>query len=133
MRSFQPPAETRFYAGVDLHARSLFLSILDRDGPDIPGCKGGAEASAARDVHEIPRWNRRRRTLVSTRSDSVKAYLVVTGLLFGLLAFAHLLLTILEWPRLADPWFVLQGPGIGVAAATLCFWAWRLLRASARP
>ena len=32
MRCFQPPAATRFYAGVDLHARSLFLSILDRDG-----------------------------------------------------------------------------------------------------
>jgi transposase len=32
MRCFQPPADSRFYAGVDLHARSLFLSILDRDG-----------------------------------------------------------------------------------------------------
>src|SRR2546423_3239064 len=34
MRCFQPPADTRFYAGVDLHARSLFLSILDRDGQE---------------------------------------------------------------------------------------------------
>jgi len=33
MRCFQPPADTRFYAGVDLHARSLFLSILD--GPTM--------------------------------------------------------------------------------------------------
>ena len=32
MRSFQPPAATRFYAGVDLHARSLYLVVLDRDG-----------------------------------------------------------------------------------------------------
>jgi transposase len=32
MRCFQPPADTRFYAGVDLHARSLYLVILDRDG-----------------------------------------------------------------------------------------------------
>ena len=32
MRTFQPPAETRFYAGVDLHARALFLVVLDRDG-----------------------------------------------------------------------------------------------------
>jgi transposase len=32
MRCYQPPAEARFYAGVDLHARSLFLTILDRDG-----------------------------------------------------------------------------------------------------
>ena len=34
MRYFQPPAGTRFYAGVDLHARSLFLSILDHDGQE---------------------------------------------------------------------------------------------------
>jgi transposase len=32
MRHFQPPADTRFYAGVDLHARSLYLVVLDRDG-----------------------------------------------------------------------------------------------------
>ena len=32
MRCFLPPADTRFYAGVDLHARSLFLAVLDRDG-----------------------------------------------------------------------------------------------------
>jgi transposase len=32
MRSFQPPADTRFYAGVDLHARALFLVVLDGDG-----------------------------------------------------------------------------------------------------
>src|SRR6266545_5497999 len=32
MRYFQPPPNTRFYAGVDLHARSLFLAVLDRDG-----------------------------------------------------------------------------------------------------
>src|SRR5436305_13761236 len=32
MRTFQPPANTRFYAGVDLHARSLYLVIVDRDG-----------------------------------------------------------------------------------------------------
>jgi transposase len=32
MRYFNPAADVRFYAGVDLHARSLFLAILDRDG-----------------------------------------------------------------------------------------------------
>jgi hypothetical protein len=31
MRTFTPPADTRFYAGADLHARILFLVILDRD------------------------------------------------------------------------------------------------------
>jgi transposase len=34
MRYYQPPAGTRFYAGIDLHARSLFLCILDRDGQE---------------------------------------------------------------------------------------------------
>jgi transposase len=32
MRYFTPAPDTRFYAGVDLHARSLFLAVLDRDG-----------------------------------------------------------------------------------------------------
>jgi transposase len=32
MRTFTPPATTRFYAGVDLHARALFLVVLDADG-----------------------------------------------------------------------------------------------------
>jgi len=59
----------------------------------------------------------------------MKAYLITTGILFGLLALAHFLRTVVEWSRLAaDPWFVVQGPGIGVVAAALCFWAWRLLR-----
>jgi transposase len=34
MRCYQPPADTRFYAGIDLHARSLFLAVLDRDGAE---------------------------------------------------------------------------------------------------
>ncbi len=63
----------------------------------------------------------------------MKAYLMTTAILFGLLALAHLLRTIAEWSRLAvEPWFILQGPGIGVIAAALCYWAWRLLRVSAR-
>jgi hypothetical protein len=63
----------------------------------------------------------------------MKAYLLTTGSLFALLALAHLVRTIVERSRLtADPWFLLQGPGIGIAAAALCFWAWRLLRRSAR-
>jgi transposase len=32
MRTFTPPAGTRFYAGADLHARALFLVVLDHDG-----------------------------------------------------------------------------------------------------
>jgi hypothetical protein len=29
MRRYQPPAGARFYAGVDLIARSLYLAVLD--------------------------------------------------------------------------------------------------------
>jgi transposase len=32
MRTFQPPPDTRFYAGADLHARTLYLCVLDHDG-----------------------------------------------------------------------------------------------------
>ena len=35
MRYFQPPPDTRFYGGIDLHARSLFLTVLDRDGQPL--------------------------------------------------------------------------------------------------
>jgi hypothetical protein len=63
----------------------------------------------------------------------VKAYLVTTGAIFALIAFAHLLRTITEWQRFgADPWFYLEGPGLGVVAAALSFWAWRLLWNSTR-
>jgi len=59
----------------------------------------------------------------------MKAYLFTTGAIFALLAVAHVLRTITEWPRVAaDPWFILEGPGIGLLAAALCVWAWRLLR-----
>jgi len=59
----------------------------------------------------------------------IKTYLLTTGAIFGLLAFAHLLRTIAERSRLgSDPWFWLEGPGIGVLAAAIFIWAWRLLR-----
>ena len=58
----------------------------------------------------------------------MRPYLITTGSLFGLVAVAHLLRTIAEWSRLtADPWFLLEGPGLGVLAAALAIWAWRLL------
>ncbi len=59
----------------------------------------------------------------------MKAYLITTGALFGLLALVHVVLTIAEWRRLAESLeFVIQGPGIGILAAALCVWAFRLLR-----
>jgi protein-S-isoprenylcysteine O-methyltransferase Ste14 len=56
----------------------------------------------------------------------MKAYVTTTGILFGLITVAHVLRIIDEWPHLAtDPWYLL----LTAAAATLCLWAWRLLRA----
>ena len=59
----------------------------------------------------------------------MKAYLMTTGAVFGLITLAHLWRFYEEGPRLAtDPWFVL----LTVAAAGLSLWAWRLLRGVAR-
>jgi hypothetical protein len=58
----------------------------------------------------------------------LKAYLVTTGTIFGLIALAHVARTIAESQRLgADPWFYLEGPGLGLIAAALSLWALRLL------
>jgi len=63
----------------------------------------------------------------------MKGYLITTGGLFALLASAHLLRTFVDWQRLTDdPWFILEGPGIGAIAGALAAWAWRLHRAMKR-
>jgi hypothetical protein len=57
----------------------------------------------------------------------MKAYVITTGALFGVLTIAHILRIVEEGPSLAtNPWYIL----ITVAAAALCAWAWRLLRRS---
>ena len=59
----------------------------------------------------------------------MKAYVITTGVVFGLLTLAHIWRVFAEDRRLAtDPAFVI----ITVAAAALCLWAWRLLRRSSR-
>jgi hypothetical protein len=56
---------------------------------------------------------------------SIKSYVLTTGGVFGLITMAHILRIIAEGRHLLmDPWFVL----LTVAAASLCLWAWRLLR-----
>jgi high-affinity Fe2+/Pb2+ permease len=63
----------------------------------------------------------------------LKGYLVTTGALFALLAAAHLVRTFAGWSRLLrEPSFLVEGPGIGLVAAALSVWAWRLWRAHAR-
>ena len=58
----------------------------------------------------------------------MKAYLITTGTVFGLIALAHIWRIFEEGSRLAkEPWFVL----LTFAAAALSVWAWRLLGRSA--
>jgi len=59
----------------------------------------------------------------------MKAYVMTTGAVFGLLVVAHIWRVIEEGPALAkNPWYI----AITFAAAALCFWAWRLLRLISR-
>jgi hypothetical protein len=59
----------------------------------------------------------------------MKAYVMTTGAVFGLLTLAHLLRMIVEgWHVATNPLFVL----FTIAAGSLCFWAWRLVRHSTR-
>ena len=55
----------------------------------------------------------------------MKAYVMTTGAVFGLITLAHVLRVVAEGPRLAaDPFFVL----LTVLSTALCLWAWRVLR-----
>jgi hypothetical protein len=59
----------------------------------------------------------------------MRAYVMTTGVLFGLIAVAHVWRVFEEGAGLAaDPFFIL----LTVAAAALCLWAWRLIRLSTR-
>ena len=55
----------------------------------------------------------------------MKAYVIVTGVVFALITLAHILRVIAEGPRLlTEPLWVL----LTLATAGLSLWAWRLLR-----
>jgi hypothetical protein len=55
----------------------------------------------------------------------MRAYIVVTGVLFALITIAHILRAIDEGAHVAtDPWFIL----LTLAAAALSFWSLLLLR-----
>jgi len=60
----------------------------------------------------------------------MKAYLITTGTVFGLITVAHIWRAVAEGAHMAkDPVFVL----LTVATAALSFWAWRLLARLSRP
>ena len=59
----------------------------------------------------------------------MKAYLIVTGVLFALIAFLHLLRAIDERALMSTrPLYFLSMAGLGLLAAVLSGWAWSLLR-----
>lgn len=59
----------------------------------------------------------------------MKAYLITTGTLFGLIVLAHIWRVFSEsWHLATDPFFVL----LTIAAAALSFWAFHLLNRSRR-
>ncbi|MCI0458998.1 MAG: hypothetical protein L0Z62_18730 [Gemmataceae bacterium] len=59
----------------------------------------------------------------------MKAYVLTTGVIFGLITMAHVWRVFVEGTHLVtEPWYVLTT----LAAGTMCLWAWRLLRTLAR-
>lgn len=59
----------------------------------------------------------------------MKAYLITTGTVFGLVVVAHIWRAVEEGPALAkNPFYIV----LTVAAVALCLWACRLLRLMAR-
>jgi tetrahydromethanopterin S-methyltransferase subunit E len=55
----------------------------------------------------------------------MKAYLIVTGTLFGLLAALHVWRMVVEWNGMqTEFWIVASGT---VVAGVLSIWAWQLL------
>ena len=59
----------------------------------------------------------------------MKAYIMTTGAVFGLLVVAHIVRAIEEGSALAkDPFYI----AITIVAAAFCFWAWRLIRLMSR-
>jgi hypothetical protein len=58
----------------------------------------------------------------------MKAYIVTTGSLFGLIVGAHVLRMVVEPHLDADPWYIL----LTAAAAGMTTWAFRLVRNTPR-
>jgi hypothetical protein len=65
--------------------------------------------------------------ILEWEGEPMKAYVITTGAVFGLIALAHLARMVAEGSRLAtDPFFIL----LTVASGALCLWAGRVLRSA---
>lgn len=63
----------------------------------------------------------------------MKAYLIITGTLFALLAATHALRLVEEFSSFSSqPWFVTAMISIVLVCGALSVWAWKLLRQPSR-
>jgi len=58
----------------------------------------------------------------------MRAYVVTTGIIFGLITAAHIWRMVDEWRRASEPWYM----ALTLAAAGLCVWSVVLLGRSRR-
>lgn len=59
----------------------------------------------------------------------MKAYVITTGVIFGLITIAHILRFVMEGSHLAtEPLFIL----LTLLSAALCVWSWLVLRRLSR-
>jgi hypothetical protein len=76
---------------------------------------------SCRSFRNEPTWQR-------FQGRGMKAYLKVTGIIFGLLAAIYIYRIVAEWDRLlANIWGLTITALIGAVSAALSIWAWRLL------
>lgn len=59
--------------------------------------------------------------------SAMKAYLIFTGVIFGLVGIAHLLRLFFEGHSLSDPWFLGSNLALFVIGGGIAVWAARLL------
>jgi membrane associated rhomboid family serine protease len=63
----------------------------------------------------------------------MKAYLAVSGAIFGLVGVAHLLRLFVEGRSLSDPWFLGHNLALFIVGGGLAVWALGLLRRQRGP
>ena len=63
----------------------------------------------------------------------MKAYIVVSGALFGLVGIAHVLRLFIERDGLSDSWFLVQNLALFIVCGALAVWALLLLRRQRGP
>jgi hypothetical protein len=63
----------------------------------------------------------------------MKAYLVVTGAIFGVVGIAHLVRLFAEGHPLSDPWFFGVNVALFIVGGGLAVWAMRLFRRLREP